>query len=403
MFDATAQTGSAILLADCIRRCQHLSYEQMQQFARSNSLRESQLRSGMALLRRAGLIEYSEDPSGQPGDVTEQVGVAAPLLEQCDAAWELAGPSDAERAAVQSAELGTIAPMARSDHQDTLETAGYREELHNDAIIAAHGAGLLYIQPSESLGEDVLFSPYVWSTEALDIAEFFKRLPANERDVLLSVSGQALQSPGLSESDLEVSANLLRGARRAGLIDATRVQTSNNQEQSFVFSPTLERAFTGASSETTHQRKLFTAHILYGHRYGRRPTGRIADPIALVSALIRDGTVRPSTAAKTDFLLLESAGIVRVEEVGGLGQLRLIKEDVARDSLDLLRSAVCGDSSGSAGEIWLPGSRRFVTPERDRAALSNVPVQEGAEAEALRSSVEHLRSELGRKVRGEEF
>jgi hypothetical protein len=404
VFDATLQAGGAILLADRIRRNQELSYEQMLQFAKVGAMPESQLRASMALLKRAGLIEYTVDPHGVPLVITEQVGVAAPLLEQCHAVWELAGPSDEEAAAVQSAELGAIAPMALSDHQNSLEAAGFPARLHPSALVAAKGAGLLYEMHSPVLGEAVLFSPYVWKTEALNIAEFFSRLPPNERELLMGVSEKALQRPGLSESDLKVSDTLLRGARRVGLIDATRVQTATNQEQSFVFSPMLERSFAGGgSTETTHHRKLFTAHILYGHRYGNPATGRIENPIALVRALIRDGTVRPSTAARTDFLLLESAGIVRVEEHRGLGRLQLVKDDVARDSLELLRSAVEGDGAGAEGKLWLPRSQGFVTPENDRASLANVPIQPGAEAEALTSSVEELRTELGRKVRGEEF
>jgi hypothetical protein len=130
-------------------------------------------------------------------------------------------------------------------------------------------------------------------------------------------------------------------------------------------------------------------------------TGRIASPLALVGALIRNGTVRPSTAARTDYLLLEAAGIVRVEKEGRLGQLFLVKEDVARDSLELLRAAVGGDDSGPSGDLWLPGSTGFTTPEKDRAHLP--AIQPGAEAEALESTVEQLRSELGRKLRGEDF
>lgn len=84
-----------------------------------------------------------------------------------------------------------------------------------------------------------------------------------------------------------------------------------------------------------------------------------------------------------------------------MGRLVLVKDDVARDSLELLRIAVGGDDSGPAGDLWLPGSTGFTTPEKDRARLPEIAP--GAEAEALESSVEQLRSELGRKFRGEDF
>lgn len=402
VFDATLRAGSATMLAESIRRYGTLAYAEMQRFAQLRGVPESELRlTLLPLLAGAGLIAVSVAPDGTPIEIVEQVGVGAPLLEQCDAIWEACAPSPQEAAAVQSAELGAVAPMSRSDHQSALEKAGFPPTLHDDAIRCAKGAGLIYEQRSLALGEAVLFSPYVWQTEALPIAEFFANLPPNERDVLFGVSEQALRRPGVSQDQLGVSDNLLRGARRAGLIDATRVQTANAEERSFVFSPGLERLLPAGSTEVTHQRKLFTAHILYGHRYGHPGTGRIDSPLALVGALIRNGTVAPSTAARTDYLLLESAGIVRVEKEGNRGRMHLVKEDVARDSLELLRAAVGGDDSGPAGELWLPGSTGFVTPERDRAALP--AIQPGAEAEALESAVEHLRDELGRKFRGEEF
>jgi hypothetical protein len=402
VFDATARAGAAITLADRIRRYISLDYEQMKRFATLAGIPESELRLAiMPLLKAAGVIDYTAGPDGVPGTINEQVGVAAPLLEQCDQVWTACGPSAEEAAAVESAELGALAPMAVSNHQAALERAGFPESLHAAATRAAVGAGLLYRQRSQALNEDVLFSPYVWSTNALDIAEFFNRLPANEREVLMSVSGQALQRPGISQDQLRAPENLLRGARKAGLIDATLVQTSTNDERSFVFSPTLERQITGGSTEVTHHRKLFTAHILYGHRYGSPGTGRIEYPIALVRRLIQDKTVRPTTAARTDYLLLEAAGIVRVERHGRLGQLHLVKEDVAEDSLKLLRLAVAEEGDGRPGELWLPGSTGFVTPERDRAALPEITPS--AEAEVLESAVEELRSELERKFRGEEF
>ena len=131
--------------------------------------------------------------------------------------------------------------------------------------------------------------------------------------MLMSVSQRALQRPGISEDALGVSENLLRGARRVGLIDATRVQTATAKEASFVFSPTLENQLQRGGTEVTHERKLFTAHILYGHRFGKPGTGRIERPLALVQALIRNGTVGGPPSAAT------SRGQVRPQRRTGGG------------------------------------------------------------------------------------
>jgi len=404
VFDATWRAGAAIELAERVRRHERLSYRRLKKFAEIQGVPESELRLALLpLLTRAGLLQYTGEVHDDL-EIIEQVGVAAGTLVQCDEMWELCSPSPREATAVQSAELGTTAPMAASHHQAALESAGFPEALHEQAILDAQAAGLLHRQRSQTLGEDVLFSPYVWTNNALNVAEFISKLPPNEREVLRGVAGRALQLPGLSEESLGVSENLLRGARRVGLIDATRVQTANNQERTFVFPPTLEATLSGGSTESLHHRKLFIAHILYGHRYGYPGTGRIDYPLALVRRLIQERTVNPSSAARTDYLLLEAAGVVRVEPLddGRRGRLHLLKEDVARDSLEVLRAALGDDESPNAGQLLLPGATMgFTTPERDRASLPDI--QPGAEREALESAVEELRAELGREVRGEDF
>jgi hypothetical protein len=180
VFDPTLRVGASIMLAESIRRYTRLSYEQMRRFAQLAGHSESELRlTLMPLLRDGGLIEYTTGPDGEPVEIIERVAVAAPLMEQCDTLWELCGPSPEEAAAVESAEFGATLPMARSDHQAALEQAGFPESLHAGAIVAAEGAGLLYSQPSTKVGEDVLFSPYVWEHTRPGHCELHPNLPPN--------------------------------------------------------------------------------------------------------------------------------------------------------------------------------------------------------------------------------
>ena len=109
------------------------------------------------------------------------------------------------------------------------------------------------------------------------------------------------------------------------------------------------------STDVAHERKLFVAHVLYGHRYASWGHGRIRDPLVLVRALIERGAVGPATSISHEYPLLESKGIVRVERGSdGRGMLKLIKKDVARDSLDLLGQALA-DGEGAGGEGGIEG------------------------------------------------
>jgi hypothetical protein len=81
--------------------------------------------------------------------------------------------------------------------------------------------------------------------------------------------------------------------------------------------------------------------------------------------------------------------------------LKLVKKDVARDSLELLSHALqdgesAGSESGIAG-LWLPGT--FQTPERNRRNLREIPAS--TEAEVLNSTIEELREAAARAMRRE--
>jgi hypothetical protein len=81
--------------------------------------------------------------------------------------------------------------------------------------------------------------------------------------------------------------------------------------------------------------------------------------------------------------------------------LHLVKPEVARDSLDLLKLALDEDPSQGADSVealWIPGSA--VLPEADRL---RTPAPEGDERELIQSTVEELREHLQRRQRGEEL
>lgn len=407
LFDATSRAGAGMDLALRIRRQGVVTAETLRTYARLANLAASDLELWwLRELERTHLIEVRRDKAGRVVEIEEQVGVAAPVLEQTAQVWENLGPTIAERCAMASADHLTFAPMAESDHRAALEIEGYRPQVQDEALIALAGVGMLHRMRSSKLREDVLFSPYVWSTQAVDIAEFMKNLPVNERQMLAGISRTVAERPGVNADELVVNQKLLRGAQKVGLFDSTRVITSTGATREFAFSPSLERALRRGPTDVTHDTKLFVAHILFGHRYGLPATGRIADPIVLVEALINRGSVGPATAISHDYPLLEAKGIVRVERVSERStraSLRLVKEDVARDGLDLLRLALSGTepAPGAANpleSLWMPGTA-FRDPEHLRAKLPEL--QPGAETEVLTSTVEHLREDAARAMRRE--
>jgi hypothetical protein len=401
--DATWRAGRAADLSLRMRRHGRLSFAAVEGFGRLVALSATDLVAWvLPALRQLGIIDYNPTGDSAMGDVEERVGVAAPVLEQVAGIWEQFKPRPVEMCAIASADHATYCPMTESDHRGALEMQGFPEETHEAAFASLSAIGLLRRESSPSLGEAVIWAPYVWGTEAIDIAAFMKKLPPNEQQALASLSRQAAEHPGVSVDELGVENRLMAAARHAGLLDATHVR-AGSIDRGFAFSPGLEHQVGGGLTDATHERKAFVAHILNGHRYGNPWTGRIDFPIALVRALINKGSVGPTTAARTDYGLLEGAGIVRAEEVGGgKATLHLVKRDVAEDSLELLRLALEDDHSKGADSVdalWIPGTA-LTSPERDR---QQVPAPAGDERELIQSTVEELREEIGRRTRGEEL
>lgn len=401
-FDATWRAGKAMDLALRLRRHGRLSYEQVQVYASMSGLRESELlTSSLPALVDAGLIEITRR-EGAIVEIEERVGVAAPVLEQAAEVWEGFAPALNERCAIASSDHLAYAPMAEADHRAMLDAEGYDELVQNRALRALAGVNILRRERSIALNDDVLYSPYVWGTEAVNIAEFMSQLPPNERAMLAELSRTAAERPGAAFDALASSERVVRGAQKVGLVDNATVQTTGGDARGFAFSPALERMLTRGATDVAHERKLFVAHILYGNRYASPGLGRIRDPLLLVQRLIERGEVGPATSIAEGYPLLESRGIVRVDKVGGRGTLKLVKSDVAEDSLALLRQALGGADEGGHGEagvagLWVPGT--FKTPERMRRGLREL--EPSVEAEVLSSAVEELREAAARAMRRE--
>jgi hypothetical protein len=303
-----------------------------------------------------------------------------------------------------SSELLSYVPLFETDHRAALESAGVAPSEHADIFRVLAGLGILRRDASPRSRDVVLYSPYVWSTGALNIAEFMHQLPPAERDSLGAISRQVAERPGKLISELG-NPSLVSGARKAGLVSATRI-VAGGREQLFAFAPSLDQSLASGVADIAHERKLFVAHILYGHRYGFSGTGKIRYPVVLVEALINRGRVGPTSAIRNDYTLLEAQGIVRVAPIpdSPMAYLDLVKDDVARDALGLLEAAMGEANSAATADsidgLWRPGlGLDYWSPERDRREL---PDAVGVDAEVTSSVILALRAEAQRRLRGEE-
>lgn len=371
-----------------------LTHELVQQYAKFAGLGFLELSNTvLPALKRAGLIDYSLSDQGRIVGLDEYIGVSATVTEQTVQLLNVLMPQRSDLAFLHSVEVAAIAPLAESDHLQEVVSRGFSEAEAASALTLAKAVGLNLTVPSAELNERVVYSPYVWGTRQLSLAKFLRELPPNERDALLGMSEQVLATPGIHMSKLVATPAVIRSARNAGLIQAANVQSSTGNGSTYVFSPLLEAEDNlCTTTEAFHLRKLFVAHILFGHERAIAGGGIIHSPTVLVNALIKRGVVGPATNIGTDYYLLEAAGVVAVEPDAGRAYLRLVKPEIAEAGLDWIRRIT--DSAGT-GELTLnqrPAS--FQKPEDLRTEETT-----GAANELMVASINELRKEMQRAAR----
>lgn len=346
-------------------------------------------------LKRAGIIDYTLATDGHISRLDEFVGVSATVTEQTVSLLQTLSPDRTDLAFLHSVEIGAIAPLAKSQHLQEVVKRGFSDVEAADALRLARAVGLNLEVPSAELNETVIFSPYVWGTRQISLAKFLADLPPNERDALLGMSEQVLASPGIHQSKLVAAPSIIRSARSVGLIQAASVQSATGAESTYVFSPLLEAEDNlCTTTEAFHQRKLFVAHILFGHEKALAGRGKIRDPSVLVKAMINRGRVGPATNIGTDYHLLEAAGVVAVDDTEERPYLRLVKPEIAQAGLAWIERIT--DPSGT-GDLKLKLDQqpsRFVKPEDGRGSDS-----EGASREIMVASINELRKEMQRAAR----
>lgn len=348
------------------------------QFAAQAGIGEYQLYNTiLPKLKEADLVDYGVDLAGGGlSNIQEFVGLTGRVVDQAMRVADLIGMSPVELAVLHSTEIASWAPLTASQHLEQLVQRGFDDAVAEESMTLTVACGVNQQVWSSQLNENVIFNPHVWGAESASIAGFLATLPSSERDSLLGMCEQAAVKPGLVLSSYQgFSGDVVNSARKVGLLQSATVRSSmaGSSPQTYVFSPLMETDDDKlVTSESLHQRKLFLAHILYGHERSSVARGRIFDPRILVDRLLTRGKVGPATAIAQDYHLLEGYGIVAVRDAGG-GQayLEAVKHDIIEGGLGWLRQSF-GESNGvaaGAGDLMPPSS--WVTPAQERSGVQS--------------------------------
>jgi len=349
----------------------------------------------LPMLKRADLISYTVDLSGSGlASIEEYVGLSGRVIDQAMRVTEKFMPTDVEVAVLHSAELASWAPLAEAQHAEQIHRRGFSDLVVEEAVALTLAVGVNQRVRSADLNEFVIYNPNVWSAHHVGIASFLKSLPPVERDSLLGLCEQAVNRPGLVVGSYDTfSPAMVSSARKVGLVQAATVKTSHGAvgQQTYVFSPIMESEDDKLqTTEVLHLRKLFVAHILYGHEKAVANRGRILDPTVLVRSLLTRGSVGPASNIASDYHLLEASGIVAVrasDDYPDRAYLELVKREIVEGGLGWLQ-AVHGSSSGGGAQLSeLKPPTEWYSPEADRAHIPD----HGAAKEIAESAILRLR------------
>ncbi|MDH1007568.1 hypothetical protein N5J43_01545 [Pseudomonas nicosulfuronedens] len=149
-----------------------------------------------------------------------------------------------------------------------------------------------------------------------------------------------------------------------GLFDVSMVGNESGKNY-FVTKPAAFSKFTNTiADDALDLAKAFVASLTYGMTVSSYYRGRIQAISLLMEKLINGGTVGPATAIGNDYQALELKGVVKVIPSGGLFKMKLLKPEVGRLALEVIRS---GNITEGAVE-QLPGAKvtKYVSPEETR-------------------------------------
>ena len=344
------------------------------------------------------LIIVQRARDGSVLGVEEFISSKQTILESTEQIWDRSGPNEVEYANLDGLRFCEGLPRTQDEYYSHIAETGVSESDVRLVYDIQIGFRLLKKQDATyGLREPIVYNEYMWGERAAAIYNAIHDLALDLQAQLLELLNEIQVRQGIPVDELinRGIGSVLQLAKKTGVIDVTAIKTREGVTKEFATTPRIWGTLghdTLEDADIFDDVKLFLNSIRYGEVYGRRSTGRIMDPIRLLTVLLEKGEIGPATAIGKDYPLVEQAGIVSVETTAsGLYVMRPRKRDVIETVVDILEhgSALPLDEryDPSMNNLNYPGS--FITGEeiRSREADPTPPMQE-----ALSNLLTHLRT-----------
>ncbi len=373
----TWEAGRLGLFASSIKGERHSNIRRIQFLAGQEGIGLPDLTSDLLpWLEKAGLFQLERGASRDIVEITSLVLAYQDLLAAVSDFYDSRNPSEEDRACLMVLELGSQLPTPESIVRQAVAGV-FSEETANTALQLARA---FRIVTSSSEGSDpLLYAPRVWSSLHSRAEQALSPLDKTEREVLLHLVDRVRNNQGYPESlfrrEAEVNGvgHLVELAIGIALLNRTELRMAGGTERSFLTTPHFYAELEDEFGEDMCDRvKIFLDSIRNGQYFGSTATGRILDPERLLTVLLDRGHIGPATAIRTDYIVAEKAGIIRVERASGSNRayMELRQDDTVRKVLEVVSSGTVEPGTARMDPNHMSDGRLFKSIEQGRSEAS---------------------------------
>lgn len=341
-------------------------------------LGQRDLKFVLEVLVGLGWVDIQRAPDSTAIAVVEVIPQPTVLMASASKILGVLGATTAELAALAVLRATTLQPLVLTEAVEvgalaegiTGVPAG--EEAAEQAIRHLTAVGLVQSALTDADDRQVIFNPNVW-TSSPDLANAALRAAdARATGEVTALIEEVAHSPGMPEAHVtSTEKKWVDFAVSQGLIQRSVVQTSEDVEQGFLFTPHLSRdPFGAAVKDASGQVRQLVGSMIYATVF---PKIKLNYPATFIRRLISEGVAGDATPIGTDYPMLEKAGIVRV--LPGSTQrkfrLELLQPDIAESALQVLQDRdQTGGGTAEAAAFRAQKGYIHVDAERARLAIS---------------------------------
>jgi hypothetical protein len=322
-------------------------------------------------LQTLGWVDVARNEDRSLFSVDERIPPPGELVTLGASVLAIALPTEIERAALVLLRETSRQPLV-VDAAVEIATDACSEQAARDAMRHLAAVNLIRTVTADD-GREVVFNPNIWIGDATVVMAALRVEDARVRAEVGALVEEVADRPGIPQDHVKsTETRWVDFAVAHGLIQRSLVVTSEGSERAFLFSPHLGRDPFGVGRDdpSGHVRQL-VGSMIYAATFAKY---RLDSPAVFLRSLVRNGEAGDASPIGTDYPMLETAGIVRIEPSTRYYKFVLLQSDVAEEALHYL------EDSGAAGSTHrgeLRAQRSYVHVERERAKLAfDIPADE---------------------------